>query len=161
MDKITTTNINFKSRKVVVYVETKNPVDQLIAKWFSDNNIYRLEFKSKAWSYISKKRNALFAERINKLLKLAPDQRVTFSYTAGCSCGCSPGFLIKQNGRNIPRISINGQLFDSIWVDIDSADLVSNIQEYIIKANKKLSTELIANGLSNDEDMINSMQLMA
>ncbi len=160
MDTISTKNIDYKDRKAVIYVES-NSIDELINKWFDEHEIHNLTFKSKAWSYINKKRNAFIAERIHKLLNLDPHYKIVFSHRAGCSCGCSPGFLIKQGGRNCRWVCIDGEQLSHVWVKLDTDNLISAIESHIIIANKKLSKELIANGLSDEFHMIDSMQLMA
>lgn len=44
---------------------------------------------------------------IIRLAELHPDTKVVWSRTAGCGCGCSPGFIVKDHSR-----------FD-VWVDVE------------------------------------------
>lgn len=34
--------------------------------------------------------------KVLKAMKLPPDTKVSFSAYAGCQCGCSPGFIVKD-----------------------------------------------------------------
>ena len=140
MDKITTKNAEYRARKAVVYVE-KTAIDELLGKWFMEHNIYSFKWKCNTWTWLSKKRNTVISERINKLLKVDQNCKVVWSAYAGCSCSCSPGFLIKRGGRNERRILIDNQAYSSIWVDINTDDVINSFKNYITVAEKKLAKE--------------------
>lgn len=44
----------------------------------------------------SKLRKALLRDVVKLLKELYPDSKVAFSQKAGCNCGCSPGFYVKD-----------------------------------------------------------------
>ena len=141
MNTITNKGIEYKDRKAVVYIK-KTAIDTIINKWFSDNEIYSLDFKCKTWTWLTARRNALIASKIHSLLGLEESQKAKFSRTAGCHCGCSPGFLIKRGNKNERRIMVDGQAYSSIWVNIDTDEYAQEFEEYIKTASLKLEKEL-------------------
>lgn len=49
-----------------------------------------------------KLRKALIKDVIKLLKELYPDSRIAFSQKAGCHCGCSPGFYVKDaSGKSL------------------------------------------------------------
>lgn len=54
------------------------------------------ELKDKIYRARIKWMKKYVVEPLIKLLKFDDDTRVSFSSKAGCSCGCSPGFIIKS-----------------------------------------------------------------
>lgn len=141
MNTITNKGIEYKDRKAVVYIK-KTAIDTIINKWFSDNEIYSLDFKCKTWTWLTARRNALIASKIHSLLGLDENQMVKFSQYAGCSCPCSPGFLIKRGNKNERRIMVDGQAYSSIWVNIDTDEYVNDFEDYCKQASLKLEKEL-------------------
>jgi hypothetical protein len=47
------------------------------------------------------------------------DPKFSWSQKAGCSCGCSPGFIVSEDNR-----VVNGTRYWDLWIDINSAPLV-------------------------------------
>jgi hypothetical protein len=69
-----------------------NP-ERIVDQWFRDNNISGLTKRSKAWSRAKRLAN----KYIYKTLKeLVPCKSILYSRTAGCTCGCSPGFFVTE-----------------------------------------------------------------
>lgn len=62
------------------------------------------EWRSVMWSENETKgetlRKALLKDVIKLLKELYPDSKVTFSQKAGCRCGCSPGYYVKDANGN-------------------------------------------------------------
>ena len=93
--------------KSVVYVNW-SALDKVADQWFGDNSIMNLNFKCKTWSQVA----GLVTKTTAPLLRdLFPEAlSIKFSRTAGCRCGCSPGYIMEhelnQRGRNF-------------WVDIE------------------------------------------
>lgn len=60
--------------------------------------------KGKIWRAWRDGTKAIVAQRLSELMeKLTdslPDYTVRFSYKAGCSCGCSPGFILSGKVRD-------------------------------------------------------------
>lgn len=48
----------------------------------------------------AKLRKALLRDVVKLLKELYPDSKVAFSQKAGCSCGCSPGYYVKDASGN-------------------------------------------------------------
>ncbi len=44
----------------------------------------------------AKLRQALIKDVIRAMKELYPDSKITFSHKAGCRCGCSPGYYVKD-----------------------------------------------------------------
>lgn len=50
----------------------------------------------------AKLRKVLIKDVIKLLKELYPDSKITFSQKAGCHCGCSPGFYVKDaSGKSL------------------------------------------------------------
>ncbi len=140
MDQVIQKTVDYKDRKAVVYVE-RTAVDDILTKWYHNHNIQALPVKCNAWNWLMKQRNSVLATRIHTLLKLDKDCQVKFSYKAGCSCGCSPGFTIKRLGCNEPRVLIDGQSYSNVWVEIDTNDLIDTFHKHVETATNKLIKE--------------------
>ena len=65
--------------------------DRILDQWFSDWKIYELSKKSEAWSKATRIGNTYIYRAIKKLV---PCKSVIYNRNAGCSCGCSPGYII-------------------------------------------------------------------
>lgn len=89
-----------KSGRSIVYVES--PLNDVADQFASEHGIYGLPFKCKTWSKVCRQVNKAHVVELKKLFPEALEIR--FSAKAGCSCGCSPGFIMKhipnQVGRN-------------------------------------------------------------
>lgn len=42
--------------------------------------------------------------------------KLTFSRTAGCSCGCSAGFVADTGSHIYPSVRFQGEAIENIWV---------------------------------------------
>jgi len=93
---ITQTNNAFSERKYssgrnVVYV--KSPLDKVADDFFHEHKIYNLDFKCHTWNKVCR---IVTQQHTTALKQLFPDATsIKFSAKAGCSCGCSPGYLVK------------------------------------------------------------------
>jgi len=107
MKAIITQSEPSKRVRSVVYV---NSVLNVIANDFAvKNGIYISLFKSKTWLKVCRLVNKM---HVASLREIFPDAgSITFSHTAGCQCGCSPGYVIKEE-----RPNCFGRYF---WVDIE------------------------------------------
>jgi hypothetical protein len=85
--------------KFRVYTERDVPADASTA-WFDANGIRTLKFKCKAWDAVRRMSTKITIEELVPAIatrfKLKPEQfELRFSFKAGCSCGCSPGYVGK------------------------------------------------------------------
>jgi hypothetical protein len=62
---------------------------------YNENELYGIRWKSKAWSKLSSYATRLTAKALREKLELSNNVSVTFSVYAGCSCPCSPGYVIR------------------------------------------------------------------
>lgn len=87
--------------RVYVYAEDFNLVEDLENRFRRPHKVYRS-----------------FALDALELLGLA-EPKITWSQKAGCSCGCSPGFIV-QNGNR----ALNGTRNWDVWVAIKGGPMV-------------------------------------
>jgi hypothetical protein len=126
----------FSHAKVYVSRKGENGAD-LIDEWFNDNTVRELVVKSTAWAFLRRIVNGIESGAIAKALEI-PAENVRFSQKAGCSCGCSPGFIAK------------GSKFTSqnVWADIEYSESdLDEIREALNsqKLVKKFEKDLIKN----------------
>lgn len=101
--KVTSWSSNEKSkgwglRKTSVAYLESNLSEHLDNDLFDVLRIRSLNFKCKAWSKAVSASSKIQAKNIKELLQLPEATKVVYSSKAGCSCGCSPGYVIS----NIP-----------------------------------------------------------
>jgi hypothetical protein len=76
---------------------------------YNENELYHVEWKSKAWSKLSSYATRLTAKALRAQLGLSNNVSVSFSVYAGCSCPCSPGYVIyAKNGQGAAEIQSKG-----------------------------------------------------
>lgn len=76
---------------------------------YYENSLYGVKWKSKAWSKLSSWATRLTAKALREKLGLSNNVSVTFSVYAGCSCPCSPGYVIRaKNGQGAAEIQSKG-----------------------------------------------------
>ena len=76
---------------------------------YHENELYHVEWKSKAWSKLSSYATRLTAKALREKLGLSNNVSVTFSAYAGCSCPCSPGYVIRaKNGQGAAEVQSKG-----------------------------------------------------
>ena len=115
-----------------VYTSHDAPCDAS-EPWFDKHNIHSLTFKCKAWNAVARAATKISAEEMVPVIaarfNLKPeDFSLKFSRTAGCSCGCSPGYVGKvfvPHGElsrvairleNIPLSDANRARLDKVMV---------------------------------------------
>ena len=106
-------------------------VGKVVDNFFNDNEIYALKFKCSTWNAL--KRKAVESDIADLKTIFGEDSEIRWSKTAGCSCGCSPGYVV--DGK------IDGKYRNSdVWIDIDSctAHLVKLLPDFM----KKLTAEI-------------------
>lgn len=80
----------------IVYV--KSPLDNVADEFFTKHKIYNLNFKCLTWN---KACRIVTQQHTVALKQLFPDATsVKFSAKAGCSCGCSPGYIVRTENKN-------------------------------------------------------------
>lgn len=147
MNKIVSSKWSYKNNrtKVTVYTYENPSIIKMLDEWF-ENNIRGLKYKSSVWSRLGSKVTNMIGKEIAQLLKLSDDYSVTWSRTAGCSCGCSPGWIVKQNGKNVHSIKLDGQYVNVISVNIDTTGYESEVAKLIEVAASLLPAEIAKNG---------------
>jgi hypothetical protein len=103
-----------KAGRNLVYI--KSPFDDIADKFASAHGIWNLPFKSKTWSTICRETNKINAKALKELF---PDAlSIKFSAKAGCRCGCSPGYIVKQDSY------LPGQ---NHWVTIEASATIQAV----------------------------------
>lgn len=94
----------FRNNKLHMYVGNTE-LHALADEWFSENGISELQVKSAAWGRIVGYINRTIAKKIethfdaenvkeSKSDRPVPSVKARYSRKCGCSCGCSPGFIV-------------------------------------------------------------------
>ena len=102
-----------------------------VDKFFNDHQIYGLQFKCSTWSSLKRKASEMDIADLKKVF--GQNAQIRYSATAGCSCGCSPGYVISgeidQKFKNA-----------DVWVDIktSASHLVKAFPDY----TKRLEAEI-------------------
>ena len=97
-------------RQSVVYLESV--LTKVADEFAMKHNIYGAPFRSKVWEKVCRTTNKL---QIAALRNLFPETKtIRFSHKAGCSCGCSPGFVIKHDHPN--------QFGRTYWVKLEASE---------------------------------------
>lgn len=95
-----------------VYV-SDTPLHAMANHWFSDNNLYNLKVKSKAWSAITRYIARVIGTKIADHFG-AKHENCKFNHKCGCSCGCSPGYNV--------HIANGEYFYKDAWVKVDVSD---------------------------------------
>jgi len=93
----------------IVYVNS--PLDKVAEDFGNQYGVWQLPFKSRTWSSINNEVSKITAEVLKELFAGAAS--IKFSQKAGCSCGCSPGYIVKYNTF---REGLNH------WVNIEASE---------------------------------------
>lgn len=108
----------------IVYV--KSPFDDIADKFAFAHGIWNLPFKSKTWSSICRETNKINARALKELFPEATS--IKFSAKAGCTCGCSPGFIVKTESY------LKGT---NNWVTIEPTQVVQDMFRASIFSNRR------------------------
>jgi hypothetical protein len=115
-----------------VFVESN--VTKLVDEFFHDNKIYALNFKCKTWSKLGTISTKATIASLREIF--GPEPEIKYSRTAGCACGCSPGYRVKKLPMNSEFINKN--VWATVEVDIEP------VKKVIPTFQAKLEEELKA-----------------
>jgi hypothetical protein len=103
-----------KPSRSLVYVNS--PFDDIVDEFGSRHKIWNLDFKSKTWSAVCREATKY---NIKALKTIFPEAvSIKFSAKAGCSCGCSPGYIVKTNSTSLGTNN---------WADIEASQVVKDM----------------------------------
>lgn len=138
MPTITQTRVDHDLRSNLsfrVYTEGDKPRD-MTGAWFDENNVQSLKFKRKAWNKVARAGVAISEKQmvpvVAKAFGLKPeDFTIRFSRYAGCSCGCSPGYVGKLLAYNdkLSRLAIYMKGFEATAEDLVAYNKVCEKQK--------------------------------
>jgi hypothetical protein len=124
-----------KSGRNLVYIES--PFDKVADNFAAQHSIFGLQFKCKTWSKVCR----LATKAATKALKeLFPNAlSIRFSAKAGCNCGCSPGYIVKEKTNEYGKnhwvtIEATEEEVSSFKEQINSTRIVSELQAEIAAA---------------------------
>lgn len=83
-----------KSPELRVYVGDTS-LHKIADQWFADNDLMSMLVPSKAWRKLVRTLNNIIEPKLANHFKV-PKEQVKYQRTCGCSCGCSPGYKVKQ-----------------------------------------------------------------
>jgi len=90
---------------------------------FYENELYNVKWKSKSWTKLSSYATRLTAKALREKLELSENVSVTFSVYAGCSCPCSPGYVIRgKNGEGEHELRLKGLVNSNVYGKIKFND---------------------------------------
>lgn len=100
----------------IVYV--RSTLDAVADEFYNKYEIFDLQFKCRTWSSVCGKVTKVTTEALKDIFAAATS--IKFSHKAGCSCGCSPGYIVKYDSERDGR---------NYWVDIEwSEQELNNIR---------------------------------
>lgn len=110
----------------------------VIDEWFHDNEIWSLKFKSSTWTkvknLVARPISAAIEEHLQKETNFSFG-KVSYSNKAGCSCGCSPGYVAKGVG-------VNGNFFGTAHFPAETVEEVKELlaTKFLPMLKKEIST---------------------
>lgn len=107
-----------------------------IDPFFEKHKIYGLNFKCATWSSLRNRAAKLDIAELQTVF--GPKAQIRWSRTAGCSCGCSPGYVITGD---IPSEYRNMNVFADIKTDVST--LKSEMPKYETRLAKELAKKKI------------------
>jgi hypothetical protein len=117
-------------------VFTASSVGNVADEWFNANEVYGLKFKSKTWSNV--KRLAAKTDIAALHAMFGPACEIKYSRTAGCSCGCSPGYTVRKC-----KDSGNHDLHNhDVFVSLNTNDEAKELKKNFGKFNEMLAKEI-------------------
>lgn len=114
-------NRRYTSQALHVYVDNTR-LHKVADDWFDRNNVRAIQVKSKAWASIVRRLNKIVGAELAKHFGVsASDCR--WDRRCGCSCGCSPGFRIRN---------VYGMLRHNAWAKVTIDDsVVKEFDRYV------------------------------
>jgi len=106
-------------------------VGKVVDKFFDDNKIYALNFTCSTWNAL--KRKAVESDIADLKTIFGEDAEIRWSKTAGCSCGCSPGYVVDGQMKSEFRNK-------NVWIDIESS--TDHLVKLLPDFTKKLAAEI-------------------
>jgi hypothetical protein len=129
---------NKKNKTMHVYVECPG-IYPLIDKYFSDNIMF-LKVVSKAWRSVKMTATKIVISKLSEHFGL-PARDIKWSNYCGCSCGCSPGYIVKVPEGD-PKSG------HSLWVKVDVTEAeIASVQKAIEDSKAKLAMDKEKNNL--------------
>jgi hypothetical protein len=120
-----------------VFVKLTDDFEDPISKFYNDK-IWKLKFKSKAWAWLTKQRSKLVIDALQRdVFGSDGAAKIQFNAKAGCSCGCSPGFIVDLTDKVAAQYRRA-----NVWVNIDIDKPELNAKVLINLADAKLVNEL-------------------
>lgn len=115
-----------------VYIESN--ANEAIDAFFSQKNIYELDYPSKVWRSLKREAQKLIIPGIIKTICVIKETKVVYSHKCGCGCGCSPGY----NASDVAPEFENA----SVWLNITfSEEELVGLRKKIEEAGPKLEIE--------------------
>lgn len=141
VDKKTNKFTRHTGNKAIVYVDS-NLLDKLDVDLYYPY-VLDLKVQSSAWNTVKNKATKLIGNEISKFLD--EKYKVRYSKSAGCKCGCSPGYIIERD-NNVPFDKLSPALnFGEMWLDISSSE--EELQDFENEYYEKFKLEVMKEAL--------------
>lgn len=93
-------------------------VANALDEFYNDNAVYGIRFKSKVFAKMKRIVSALEIAAMREVF--GKDVKISYSDTAGCSCGCSPGFRVRGFTADADRLNFsNHDIFVALEIPAD------------------------------------------
>lgn len=130
--------------------------------YFTKHNIASLNFPCRSWRKVGGIASAIEAEYAKAAVEARFGIKVElkFSRKAGCSCGCSPGFVgkIVGTGEGFGKLSRRTIWVHEVLTDADKAEVIAAAAKYakrlpaeIEEGNAQLAAEAAAKQVEEDK----------
>lgn len=113
----------------------KSPANKIIDDWFMSKGVYGFDFKCKTWAKLKTIASKLNIEAIRTVFGNECD--IVYSASAGCSCGCSPGYKV----RNLSHEQMNEYCNRDVWMDlnVDTSKLERDMPIFDLMLEKEVA----------------------
>jgi hypothetical protein len=122
----------------IVYVSS--PFDDIADEFATKNGIWNLPFKCKTWTGVCREATKINANALKELFPEAVS--IKFSQKAGCTCGCSSGYIVKTNST---------QLDTNNWVTIEATQVEQDVFRasiFSLRREVELKEEIAQNAIA-------------
>lgn len=124
-------------------VFTRSATADKADEFFNKHEIYKLKFKCRTWGKITRTTAAMdiaqIAPKIAEHFKTEVGNfELKYSRTAGCSCGCSPGFIGKTK-QYVPELSGHNVCMDVALAESDAKILDATLVLQEVALQKEIA----------------------
>lgn len=137
--KITHSEYQNRNHTTVFIDSSDVQIMNIMQEFYMEHELHSMRVRSKAWNSIVRNGTKIIREKLAQLLEVSPHD-IYYSSKAGCSCGCSPGYIVK----NTYSMPIQRQ---KIWVKISDGITLQEVEKFKQFINSDKIKKLLENDL--------------